>query len=116
MRYLCGMADLTTPAQVEAELAATADYLTTADVDKAKRRAAALERKLDFVQSTGRGEQSMSFDMGVIERQLQKVYAWIAANSDPSDAQRLRNPDVVHADFSTFRGYAHGSCQQDNCC
>jgi tetrahydromethanopterin S-methyltransferase subunit H len=98
------MADLTTLPGIEAELADTADYDVVLDVPKAKRRAAALRRKLDFPQSTGRGEQNIAFAMQAIENQLQQVLGWIMANDTPSEAQRLANPDVVHADFSTFRG------------
>jgi len=100
------MADLTILTGIEAELAATADYDVALDVSKAKRRVAALRRKLDFPQSSGRGEQNVAFAMQATENQLQQVLAWIAANDTPSEAQRLANPDVVHADFSTFRGYA----------
>src|SRR3990172_3425112 len=57
------MADLTTLAGIEAELADTADSDATLDVSKAKRRAAALRRKLDFPQSTGHGEQNIAFAM-----------------------------------------------------
>jgi len=100
------MADLTSLAGIEAELVDTADYDVALDVSKAKRRVAALRRKLDFPQSSGRGEQNVAFAMQAIENQLQQVLAWIAANDAPSEAQRLANPDVVHADFSTFRGYS----------
>jgi len=34
--------------------------------------------------------------------QLQQVLAWIAADDTPSEAQQPENPDVVHADFSTW--------------
>jgi len=100
------MADLSTPALIEAELAATADYDVASDVDKARRRVAALRRKLDFPQQVGRGEQSMAFYLQAIENQLKEARAFVAANTTPTDAQRLANPDVVHADFSTFRGYS----------
>ncbi len=100
------MADLTTPAGIEVELAATADYDVARDVDKAKRRVAALRRKLDFPQMSGRGEQSMSFDMQRIENQLQQALAFVAANETLTEAQRLASPSVTHADFSTFRGYS----------
>ena len=53
------MADLTTLAGIEAELSTTADYDVAIDVSKAKRRVAALRRKLDFPQSSGRGEQNV---------------------------------------------------------
>ena len=98
------MADLTTLSGIEAELADTADYDVAIDVSKANRRGAALRRKLDFPQSSGRGEQNVAFAMQAIENQLQQVLAWIAANETPSDVSRLANPDVVHADFSNFRG------------
>ena len=99
------MADLTTIVGIEAELADTADYDVAIDVSKAKRRAAALRRKLDFPQSSARGEQNVAFAIHAIENQLQQVLAWIAANDTPSKAQRLANPDVLHAEFSTCRGY-----------
>ena len=99
------MADLSSLAAIESELADTAVYDVAQDATKAKRRVAALRRKLDFPQSTGRGEQNIAFAMQAIENQLQQVLAFIAANDAPSEAQRLSNPDVVHADFSTFRGY-----------
>ena len=57
------MADLTTLAGIEAELAATADCDVAVDVSKAKRRVAALRRKLDSPQSSGRGEQNIAFAM-----------------------------------------------------
>lgn len=53
------MADLTTLAGIEAELADTADYDVTLDVSKAKRWVAALRRKLDFPRSHGRGQVSV---------------------------------------------------------
>ena len=55
------MADLTNISGIEAELAATADYDVENDVAKAKRRVAALRRKLDFPSSMGRDQQSMQF-------------------------------------------------------
>ncbi len=99
------MADLTALVGIEAELVDTADYDVALDVAKARRRVAALRRKLDFPQSSGLGEQNIAFAIAAIENQLQQVLAWIAANETPSEAQRLANPDVVHADFSNFRGY-----------
>ncbi len=101
------MADLTTLAGIEAELADTADYDIAIDVSKAKRRVAALRRRLDFPQSSGRGEQNIAFAMQAIENQLQQALTFVAANDTPSEAQRLANPYVVHADFSTFRGYSY---------
>lgn len=105
------MADLTTLAQIEAELAATASYDVDNDVSKAKRRAAALRRKLDFPQSIGHGEANISYFMQVIENQLNQALAFVAAYDTPSEAQRLANPDVVHADFSNFHGYSRRTDQ-----
>jgi hypothetical protein len=99
------MPDLSTTAGIEAELAETADYDTSFDLSKARRRVAALRRRLDFPQSVGRGEQNISFYLQAIENQIQQALAFIAANQTLTDAQRQANPDVTHADFSTFRGY-----------
>ena len=96
--------DLSTPTLIEAVLAATADYDVEYDISKAKRRVAALRRKLDFPMSSGQGDQQMAFQMQVIENQLNQALAFVRANETPSDAQRLANPSVTHADFSTFRG------------
>jgi len=100
------MATLNTFAQVDAELAATADYDVENDVSKAKRRVAALRRKLDFVSSSTRDGQTLAFQQREISRQLQQAIAFVRSNQTTSEAQRLANPDVTHADFSTFRGYS----------
>ena len=106
------MADLTTIAGIEAELAATADYDVENDVAKAKRRVAALRRKLDFPQSMGRDQQSLQFAVQTIENQLNQALQFVQSSVSPSEAQRLANPSVVHADFSTFRGYSPGGCSE----
>lgn len=103
------MADLTTAAGIEAELAATSDYDVTYDVDKAKRFVAAGRRKAQFAEETGRGESSVKFNLIVLERQVAQAIAYVQANDTPSDARRLANPNVVHADFSTFNQYGGGS-------
>jgi hypothetical protein len=105
------MPDLTTIADIEAELAVTADYDVENDVAKAKRRVAALRRKLDFPSSFSRDQQSAQFEMQAIERQLSQALAFVQATVTPSEAQRLANPSVLHADFSTFRGYGPGGCE-----
>jgi hypothetical protein len=105
------MADLTTISGIEAELAATADYDVENDVAKAKRRVAALRRKLDFPQTMGRDQQSLQFAMQAIENQLQQALAFVQANVSPSEARQEANPNVLHADFSTFRGYSQGGCE-----
>lgn len=78
------MAGLTTLAGIEAEPADTADYDVALDVSKAKRRVAALRRKLDFPQSIGRGEQNIAFGMQAIENQLQEALPFVAANDWPT--------------------------------
>ncbi len=69
------MADLITLAGIEAELADTADYDATLDVSNAKRRVAALRRRLTFPQLSGRGEQDIAFAMQAIEIELQQALA-----------------------------------------
>lgn len=108
-------AALYTLVDVDLELALTADYRATSDTDKASRRVTALTRKLDFPESAGKDQESARLAMQTIENQLQQVQRWLDANTDQTDAQQLRDPSVVHADFSNFRGYsAHtnprGSC------
>jgi hypothetical protein len=106
------MADLTTIAQVEAELAATADYDVSNDVEKAKRRVAALRRKLDFPSEFERDALRARFALDVIERETNKALAFVQANVTPTEAQRLANPNVLHADFSGTSRYApSGGCQ-----
>jgi hypothetical protein len=103
---LSAMADLLSPETVDEELAATADYDVANDVNKAVRRVAALRRKLDFPQQMSRfGEESMQIAVEATERQLQQALAWLASQGMPTEAGRLSNPSVVHADFRTFRGY-----------
>jgi len=98
------MADLTTYAQVEAELAATAAYDANDSVSEANRRVAALRRKLDFAESSDENGRAITFNHQVVLAQIDQALAFIRAN--PTEAQRLANPDVVHADFSTFGRYA----------
>lgn len=102
------MADLSTFSAVDSELAATADYDVGGDLDKARRRVAALRRKLDFPQAAAGDSHTMAFYVQAIENQLSQVLAWIGANETPTEAERLANPSVIHADFSTFGKYAGG--------
>lgn len=97
------MADLTTIAQIEAELAVTATYDVDNNVDLAKRRLAALRRKLDFPSQIARGENSLQFAIAAIERQIASILEWLKQNQETTAAQRLSNPDVTHADWSEFR-------------
>mgnify|MGYP000923884897 CR=1 FL=1 len=99
--------DLATLEGVEAVLAATSTYDVDGDTSMAARHIAALRRRLHFAASMGRDGQSMSVDTKALQDELRTAMAWLRANTTPSEARRLANPDVVHADFSTFRGY-HG--------
>lgn len=99
---------LTTFEEVDAELAATAGYDVDGEVSLAKRRVAALRRKLDFAMSSGRDGQTVAFQQQIIQDQLNQALAFIRANDEPSDATLLRNPSMTHADFSNLRG--GGSC------
>lgn len=100
------MADLTTYAQVEAELAATAGYDVNESVSEAKRRVAALRRKLDFAEQSDENGRMIRFNQQVVLAQLDQALAFVRANEDRSETQRIQNPTVLHADFSTFRGGA----------
>lgn len=97
------MADLTTFAQIEAELAVTATFDVDGDVAMAKRRLAALRRKLDFPSQIARGENNLQFAISAIENQIAYILAWISANADATETARLSNPDVTHADWRMFR-------------
>ncbi len=102
------MADLSTPSLVDAELAATCDYDTTLSLDKARRRVAALRRKLDFAVSSARDGMSLQFQQQIIQDQLNQALAFVRANETPTSAQLLANPSVLHADFGTFGQYTEG--------
>ena len=101
------MADLTTYTNVEAELAETAGYDDGGDLSMAIRRRAALRRKLDFAEQSDENGREIRFNHQIVESQLNQVGAYIQsrANDIASDAERLANPNVLHADFSGFGGY-----------
>ena len=100
------MADLSSYSGVESELAATSDYDVTLDVDKCKRYVAAIRRKLHFASASGRDGVTIQFQHQVLSKELDKALAWLAANdAAASEAARLRNPSVLHADFSNFGPY-----------
>ena len=80
------MADLTTIAGIEAELAATADYDVENDVAKAKRHVAALRRKIDFPSSMGRDQQTMQFAVQTIENHLNQALQFVQASGSPIPA------------------------------
>lgn len=98
--------DFATYEGVEAVLAATSDYDIAGSVTNAQRHAQALRRKLHFASSSGREGQSVAYQLQLIESQLRQCLAWLSANMEWTDAQREANPDVLHADFSTLRGYS----------
>jgi len=100
------MADLTTYANVESELAATAGYDVDDDLSQAKRRVAALRRKLDFAESSDENGTKIEFNHAIVEKQLSQVLMFheIKKKETLSDAEDLANPSVVHSDFSTLRG------------
>jgi hypothetical protein len=93
---------LFTPEDIEAELALTAGYDIDNSLDLARRRVIALRRKLDLPHIVdNESQEHVELEMNIIQNQLQQALAWIRANSPANP----NNPDVVHADFSTFRGY-----------
>jgi hypothetical protein len=93
------MADLLTIAQVNAELAATAAYDVDNDLALAKRRVAALRRKMDFAQQMGRDSQLVAFDLQRTENQLAEVKQWLAANGGASN-DATKSASCIHADYS----------------
>lgn len=102
------MARLETYRDVEAELAATATYRSARSVSLAKRRQDALIRKLDFAEQSDENGQTIRFNHQVVERQLEQVVEFIEQFETLSRAERLSNPSVLHADFSTFGQYGRG--------
>jgi len=94
------MADLTFYTQVEAELAATAGYDINYSLSEAKRRVAALRRKLDFAQQSDENGRTIVFNHAIVQNQLNQALAYVRANDSANG-----EPDVIHADFSTFGGY-----------
>ena len=98
--------DFATITGIEAVLAATASYDVDGDVDMAKRRATALRRKLDLAQMSMRGTNQYMFAHVVTERELQRVLAYVSANTSRTEAQRKANPRVLHADYSATGKYA----------
>jgi len=101
--------DLTTLAGIETVLAATSDYDTDHDTAKAERYIAAIRRRLHYAASSGRDGETVAFNVQVLQGELRAAQAWLAANRTRTEAQRKANPNVTHADFSTFRGYTGNS-------
>lgn len=99
------MADLTTYAGVESELAATSSYDVDNDVDMCKRHVAALRRKLHFASSSGRDGVTIQFQHQVLQQQLNQALAWLDNQQSLTEVQRTSNPSVTHADFSSFGQY-----------
>lgn len=98
--------DFTTIAGIDAIIADTGAYDQTGSSEDAWRRIRAIRQKIHLTpQSSGRDGMQITFAIQVLKDEEQQVLAWINANSTPTDAQRLNNPSVTHADFSTFREY-----------
>ena len=106
------MATLTTIADVDAELAATAECFVSRSVTDAKRRHAALTRKLDFAATGEDGSgRKFSFNLDVLSAQLAKLESLITSleTSTMSESDRLASPRMSAASFSTFNRYAESS-------
>lgn len=88
------------------EYDATCGYDVEISMSKAVRFVAAVRGMLRFASVSNRGDVSMEHDPNVLQAELNRALAWIAAN--PTDAQLLLNPSVVHADFSGFGQYGGG--------
>lgn len=101
------MTDLSTPDLVDAELAATVSYDVDNDASLCRRYIAAARRKLHFSQSASRGGQSFTDNLQILHQELERAVRWLEVNdtSAPTEAQRLNNPTVTHADFSNFHNY-----------
>lgn len=99
------MADLTTYDQVDAELAATASFRANASVAEARRRIAALTRKLDFAEQSDKNGELIRFNHQIVAAQLEAAIQFVEDNATPTDADRLNNPDVVHYDQTGFHNY-----------
>lgn len=99
------MPDITTFSEAQAAYVQASDYDVVHDVAQARRFIVAARALLGFAASAARDGTSLGFDLARVEQQLQDARVWLAANEQASEAQRLANPDVTHADFSTFRGY-----------
>ena len=97
--------DFTTISGIHTVLAATSTYDVDSDLAMAKRHLTALRRLKHFAASTSRDGQSMSMDLGAIEDEIQRCLAFIRSQDSQTDGQKKANPNVTHADFSTFRGY-----------
>jgi hypothetical protein len=92
-------------AEAQAELIDTADYDVTYSVDKAQRFVAAARAMLTFSSLAMRDGTSLQFDMVRLENQMNQALRFLEIYGSPTEANRLRNPAVTHADFSTFGNY-----------
>jgi hypothetical protein len=103
------MADLTTPEGIKAEILATIGYDVDDDLDLAKRFAKAVRAQiLTLAQSASSGDDSYALAIAAAERQFEQALSFVAAKSSQSEADRLANPSVIHADFSGTGKYAGG--------
>lgn len=99
------MADLSTIAGIEEELLATVDYFANNDVALAKRRLAAMMQRALFPMRSDRDAQMMEFDAQMMREEIANLKAFISALADPTEAQRLANPSVLHTEFTMRGGY-----------
>lgn len=92
------------------EYDATCGYDTENDVSKCKRFIVAVRGMLRFASMSRRDSVSMEHDPAILQKELDRALSWLDANQLTTEAQRLANPDVVHADYSGFGQYG-GSYQ-----
>jgi len=103
------MADLSTPALIKTEYLATSRYDVDDDLDLAKRHVAVLRALLLQPQTSARESDSLGFNQDMILEMLDAAKAFVAAKAPQSEANRLANPSVVHADFSQTGKYYGGT-------
>jgi hypothetical protein len=90
-----------TPADIDRELDATADFISTGSLTKARRRVELLEMKLGrAIEEWQHGGERQRFNVTVIERQLARVIAWVKAN----DPQRASVADT-YGSLEKFRAF-----------
>lgn len=78
-----------------------ADYDIVCDVDKAKAFAVAVRRMIGFAQSSSNESSSMSFDLSLLQGQLNTALAWVRAN-DTSDVSVGINGQVDDGETRCF--------------
>ena len=93
---------------VHREYVECADYDIVCDVERARRFAVATRRLIGFAASSSNEASSMTFDLGLLQGQLNAALAYIRAN-DTSGQPITTNPDGTVDDGETrcfgFGGY-----------